>query len=1504
MYYPPLKSILFFTLLLSAISLGAQPLESPAPELSHDHHTQGKKLEFIKNENQWHSNIKFSGPLGGLNHVFLEDNAFTYLLYAKEQTEELHDIIKEPQEVREAHMVPGHAYKVHFLNALQPEFTGSDKRSGYNNYFLGNDQTKWASKVPAYHKVVYENIYEDIQLAVYSETGYFKYDFIVAPGANANQIQLLYEGMDDLYLKNDNLVIETSVETIKELQPYAYQMVDGKQQEVFCRYLLTNDVLTFEFPQGYNQELPLVIDPTVVGATLTGTNGSQNFGHTATFDNSGNMYGGGISFGTGYPTTTGAFQENFGGGGTDWAVSKYNPTGSDLIFATYIGGTGSDYPHSTIVDFNGQLCIYGTTASTNFPATSNAVQTSNGGGTDIAIAKLTADGSALVGATYMGGSSNDGNNSSFLNSNYGDTYRGEIVLDDQGNIYIASCTQSSNFPTSPTAFQSTFNNNTSGGLTAQDGVVFKLNSDLSTLFFSTYLGGDDPDICFGLRVDDFGNVYTTGFAGKDNFPMVTGGVQETWPGGEENGYIVKLSSDGSAMIDGTFWGTDDGDEHSYFIDIDEDDQVHIYGTTTGTIDVTPNTYFANLGSRQFLAAFTADLSTLVYSTVIGNGPGGFSPDFVPVAFMVDKCNGIYFSGYQSNTGLPLTPDAVDTNGNNVFYLGVLTPNATDLQFGTYYGDAYHVDGGTSRFDKAGRVYQGVCSCSGSIMNTTPDAWATTQSTFCDIGVFKIDFDIFTVTATALAEPSTSGCAPFTVDFTYTGQDAETIQWWFGTGDSSTVFDPTYTFEDAGTYTIMQVVDAENTCNGTDTFYLQIDVLDGTSTLTDTAFCQGAVDLFLDVSTANATYEWQDGSTGATYQVYATGIYWVDVNISGCTRRDSFNVGSTTPIAVDLGEDLSVCDIFDYTIDANSPYAVSYQWSDGSTNSTLEATANGDYWVVLTDSVGCEASDTISLTFAATPVVDLGPDINLCEGLAADLDATTPGATYEWQDGSTNPTFTVDQEGIYSVIVNVTGCIGEDEVEVEDVPPLPLELGTYETFCDLPFFNLNASTPGAVDYQWTTGQSDSDIDVATSGIYGVTVYDSFGCETTDEVELVFSTTPPIVLIDTTVCPDEIVTFDVSIPNGTYVWQDGTTNPVYTVTETGTYTVIVNNNGCEASEDVFVNYAINPGVEFETTDVDCFYDTDGQIEAVVATGGNSITYEWENGSSDADQYNLAPGDYDVTITNEYNCVYETTLTVGSPPPIVYEMAQDDVECPGDSDGWITINGTDGGIAPYLYGILGEELIDEPILSDLPGGTYEVAVQDANGCIVTETIQIYEPPAVTVDAGENKVIQLGDSVQINGSVAPVTNQVIEWTPYDSLRCTDCIRPFASPTYQTTYTLTVHDSITGCTLRDTMLIIVEKPRNVFIPNAFSPNGDGANDVIFINADESVRKVNYFRIYNRWGELLYSADNFQPNDPNYGYDGKLKGKFLNPQVLVYIAELEFVDDVVKTYQGDVTLIR
>lgn len=1366
-----LKFLLFFAGALTSFQLFAQHDHS-----DHDHAHGGSDISFIQNNNQWHSNVLFKANVGKINSIYLENDGFTYVLSNSEDVEKVHEVMYASNSIRNAHTIRSHAYKVNFRNAKIAQLEGLEKNTAYYNYILGNDPAKWASFVPLYNKINYDDIYEGVDLQTYSTEGNFKYDFIVEPGADPFQITLDYVGTDGIEMDNGNLIVYTSVETIIEEEPYAFQIINGKERQVNCQYVLKGNQVTFEFPNGYDISRELIIDPTVIAATLSGTFGSANFGHTATFDNGANIYAGGISFGIGYPTTTGAFQSDYNQGYTDIAVSKYDPDGSDLIYATYIGGSDVEFPYSMVTDFNQQLYILGSTESNNYPVSTSAFQSLKGGESDIVVTKLKADGSGLVGSTYMGGSSDDGINTSYQPEgqpaneyyNYGDKYRGEIIIDNQGNAYVATGTISSNFPVTNNAYDNSFNNIGSGIYPAQDGVVFKLNSDLSTLYWSTYLGGDEPDIALGLRLDDFNNVYVTGVAGSDNFPTTPGTIQPNWNGGEEDAFIVKLSANGSDLLAGTFWGTSKVD-HSYFIDIDEENNVHIYGQTTGTMPIYPSgTYFYNFSSPQFLASFTGDLSTTVYSTVVGKGISQtVNYDFVPVAFMVDKCNNIYFSGYYADSGLPTTPDAIEFTANPFsFYLGVLDPNASALQFGTYYGNADHVDGGTSRFDKSGTVYQGVCSCTQSgTLNTLPSAHATFQTGFCDIGVFKIDFDVNTVTAAATASPTTSGCIPFTVNFTYTGQDATNVFWDFDdNGSTSSQFNTSHTFDEAGDYRIMQIASAPNTCNQDDTTYIDIVVFDGTPRITNTILCNEENITFLDVSTTNASYEWHDGSSGATFSATEPGIYWVDISIPGCSRRDSFILELTDFIDLDLGDDFSVCDQNLFT-----------------------------------------------------------------------LDATTPGAiTYEWQNNSTNPTLSINTEGQYIVeAANIDGC----------------------------FFR-------------------------------------------DTINILFGTTPTVALdIVDTLCDWDTYTFDVTMPDVDYLWPDGSTSSTFTVNEPGEYWVIVSNNGCPASDTIAINYYNELIFAQNTFDISCYEDCDGSIDVSASGGNGQLNFLWNTNSTDTNLDDLCPGTYTLTITDDL-CTYETAFFINEPPPLAFELIGIDIECFGDDNGVIEVVNTIGGTLPYTYSLNGGVASNSNIFNGLSGGDYEVTVIDANGCVLSNFINLYEPVNIAVDAGPDLEIELGENVVIRASVSPLTSQHIEWSPSDSLDCINCLQPLADPTSTTTYTISVIDSITGCVVIDEVIIKVDKKRNVYIPNVFTPNGDGTNDFFRVFTGNGVRKINLLKIFDRWGELVYSAENFLADDNKTGWNGEFRGKPMNNAVFAYIIEVEFVDDRVIPYKGDVTLLR
>ncbi len=1372
-----LKKITLILVSLSFILTLSMTGQSPVSVKPHKH--SGGPLNFIENKNQWHGDVLFKTTFEGNNTLFIEDQGFTFLITSSEDLEKFHKEHLKPPRLRQNISIKNHAYKVKFLGSSPSKGVGIAPRKAYHNYLLGNDKSKWAGHVRQYGKVLQKGIYPGIDLETYSQNGHLKYDFVISPNADPSIIKIQYNGADKLELVEGNLNIHMSLGLVTEMTPVAWQYINDQRVQVPCYYSLTGNTISYSFPEGYDRNQELIIDPVIIASTLTGTTGLSsswgNFGHSGTYDNGGNIYAAGISFVPTFPTTTGAFQIDWAGGNggaedTDIAIVKYNPDGTDLIYATYVGGTGADWPHSIIADFNQQLYIYGSTNSFDYPVTTNAFQDSFGGDRDVIVTILNQDGSALVGSSYFGGSGADGYNDNFFQPTHsdGDEYRGEIVIDGQNNVYVVSHSQSNNFPVTANAFDNSLN---TIGFIPQDVVVFKANNDLSTLFWSTFLGGSDLDSGNGIRVDDNLNVYVTGTAGGSDFPTTNGTIQPTWPGGDENGYLAKLSADGSTLLASTFFGTS-GDDNSYFLDIDEDDQVHIYGKTTGIVPIMPATvYSMNPGSKQFLAAFSNDLTQTVYSTVIGNGPNIFGYDFVPVAFMVDKCNGIYFSGYYAEMGLPTTagsyPDLIPFEPD--FYLGVLTPNAEDLHYATYYGEADHVDGGTSRFDKSGVVYQAVCSCTWNgpdrQLTTLPNAWATGQQTGCDIGVFKLDLEIESINANGIALPATSGCAPFEVDFIFTGTNATTFEWSIDGNVVSNLPDHSYTFENAGNYDVQLAVSNPTACNPMDSFHLVIEVLDGESTLTDTLFCVGD-ELYLDVSTPNGSYIWQDGSTVATYTVEQPGTYWVDVSIGGCARRDSFNVNSASEVTIDLGPDTSFCDVNNFLLNASTPGIASYQWQNGSISPTFNATEDGLYEVIGIDTNGCAVIDNIELIFGETLVIDLGEDETLCDNATLTLTPDLQGADPTWQDGSTGETFTVTEPGVYSLELNNDGCLSSDFISINYFPPI----------------SVNA-----------TG----------------------------------------------------------------------------------------------------------------TDILCASDCNGLVETI-PSGGSGSGYQilWNMGSNASAIENLCPNTYSVTITDSNNCTAEANAIVNAPDPLGMTISIEHVECAGDMDGFIEISSVTGGVTPYGYAFNNGSFGSETGIYNLNGGTYQITVQDANDCLIEETIIINEPYDFIINAGQDVDLQLGEATQFDAQVIPYIDQIIAWSPPDFLDCTDCLSPTLCPTNTTLYLLTVTDPNSGCFLIDSLLVTVDKKRNIYIPNAFSPNDDGLNDFFIIYGGIGVESIMEFKIFDRWGEMVFENYDFQPNDFAEGWDGIFKDENMDPALFVYYARVKFKDEEIIMYEGEINLIK
>jgi gliding motility-associated-like protein len=801
--------------------------------------------EFEENKGQFHPNVLFRCRLPN-GFLYLEQQGITYLLENQDDIERLMHVLHE-------HEMPGpkpkitlhgHAVKLNFLSsAPNALIKGVDQLPYYFNYFLSNDRSDWQQGVRLYRGVYYHNIYPNIDLEFYvTDQGQLKYDWIIKEDGNAGQIALSIEGSTGLGIDHEQLHINTSCGTLIESQP----VVQIENEQHLGQFSLTGDVLSYN---GFDElQPPYRIDPALIFSTYSGSRG-DNFGFTATYDSRGNLYAGGITNGAqgNYPVTSGAVQQAYGGGGTglpaaglpcDITISKYDSSGSKLLWATYLGGVNNEYPHSLVVNQNDDLYVFGTSYSDDYPTSLQGYDTSFNGLADIIVTKISADGKTLIGSTFVGGSQTDGLNSNgTLRYNYADDFRGDIIPDEIQDIFIATCTRSDDFPMVD-AVDSKYQN--------QEGCLLQFDSDLTELKWSTFLGGRSHDALYSVKVDNDSMVYVGGGTASNDIPTADTSYVTDYLGNTD-GYVIALDRKNHKLKRATYYGTEEYDQ-VYFIDLNHEGGLFVNGQTTGNIKPSNPSIYGEANRGQFIAKLDTALIQLEWETSFGSRPNEINVS--PSAFLVDNCEHIYASGWGSNVdpnlnpgstlGMETSPNAVQkTTDGNDFYLLVLDKNAESLLYATYFGGDTtddHVDGGTSRFDKKGVVYQSVCaSCPDPGVPGHQDFPVTSNAAFtsnlsprCSNASFKIDLQIKSDVDAYFIPSPLIGCQPLEVNFDNRSDIAQRFIWDFGDGTlDSTTLQPSHTYSEPGIYEIKLTVIDSNTCNISDVFTRKIEVV-GTS----------------------------------------------------------------------------------------------------------------------------------------------------------------------------------------------------------------------------------------------------------------------------------------------------------------------------------------------------------------------------------------------------------------------------------------------------------------------------------------------------------------------------------------------------------------------------------------------------------------------------------------------------------------------------------------------------
>jgi len=1518
------------------------------------------------NRGQWHETILYKIELNN-GEMYLEKDGFTFALndFKSQMSHKHHegheDESKEKikaETILESKIIHSQIIRSKFFtSSWSGEVVEQNASSHYRNYFIGNDQSKWKSNLKSYHSVQLKNFYPKIDLVVNGESDNLKYSFVVQANTPINQIQYVVTGANSISIdEKGNLRIQNDFGEIIEESPIAWNIIDGEKKEVNVKFELINDTISFVFPQGFDTTSVLVIDPSLTFSTFSGST-ADNWGMTATPDSQGNLCAGGIVFNDGgvYPATTGAFNTKINGGenyssapgsihfGFDIAISKFNTTGTALIYATYIGGSSNEAPHSLVSGDADELYIMGVTSSQNFPVTSGAFDESynrgpdileNGlyySGSDIFVSKLSANGSQMLGSTYVGGSGSDGINTGALNYNFGDPFRGEIINGENGFIYVSSTTQSTDFPTINAA-----QNNLSG---TQDAVIFKLNSSLTSMEWSTYFGGNGLETGNSIQKSSAGEIYIAGGTNSSNlvFPI---GEDLTFNGGSSDGYLLRLNENSGTTIGGTYMGLGEYDQ-AYFVQIDLNNDVFVFGQTESNWPITSGKY-GNANSGQFVRKYDQNLTSIKWTTMIGAGTG--NPEISPTAFLVSNCNDIYIAGwggsinvqasaqahFSTTKGFPTTNDAFQktTSGSN-FYLAVLGHDATLLKYGTFMGgvngSSNHVDGGTSRFDKSGSVYHAVCAACGGNPNgftTTPGVYSSqNRSSNCNLAGFKFALNN---DAAIIGTTDSVVCLPNKIVFRNSVSNGNSFFWDFGDGYTSRQVNPTHTYTQPGSYTIKLTFQDTVLCFFKDSTLFKVRLADFSPNYVAPLSTICANTPFQLNASGGFNYKWTpvnvlDNPTSASPTATVDTTTQFKVIISDVCGIDSFLVNLPVySVNTRISNDTLICEGQNTPVFATG--GVSYSWSPTtfltnplSQNPTcISPIQTTTYIAQITTSDGCVVLDSTKINVHTKPPIPLITDSTVCiQNLTTFSNASAVGTKYIWDFGDNsfstvpNPTHSYQLPGAYTIKVvfsDTAMCYSKDStffnITINKFQGGIASMPT--TICPNNSFQLEAF--GGTNYLWTPAISiDSNTSRKPIAIIDATT--NFTVKISDECGMAdFNFTLGVFDLVSTISKDTSICIGgsaslIATGGSIYLWSPITylndptlENPLATSEQTTTYSVKIETiEGCLLldSTKVTVFYTAPIPILIDSL-LMCYYNS----LTVVADGAEK--YRW---TPDVSINTLVGTTVTVNPKNDttYYCEFKNACGITNDSVFIDVLhpiikTTDTIICLNQS---VLLSAT--GAVNYNW-FLNSLFIDSTktnlLIYPLKEDTYTVIGSDAFNCLDTAEMLVSFFPKATIRAIPTVYAFLGDEVQLNVSNDSIGSYL--WSPQEYLSCSECPNPIATPNKNTTYTI-YYTNENGCSADDKVKLIYDGL--IYVPNTFTP--ESRYNPIFKAVGGNIKNF-HLDIYNRWGRLIFTSDDFE-----IGWDGTYNG--VNCQVGTYTWEILYTDyssNAIQKIIGHINLVR
>ncbi len=585
-----------------------------------------------------------------------------------------------------------------------------------------------------------------------------------------------------------------------------------------------------------------------------------------------------------------------------------------------------------------------------------------------------------------------------------------------------------------------------------------------------------------------------------------------------------------------------------------------------------------------------------------------------------------------------------------------------------------------------------------------------------------------------------------------------------------------------------------------------------------------------------------------------------------------------------------------------------------TGSNCDPTQTGVFVQNLITPQGCDSTVITTVTF-------IEPDTTLLTG--SNCDPTQTGVFVQ---------NLVTPQGCDSVVITTVSLLPSDAIALFSTTCDPGGVGVFtqdlenQFGCDSVVVTTVTLLPS--DQIFLTAET---CDPSEVGVFPQNLENQFGCDST--VVTTVSLLPPAAcgveasLIGSSI-PCDATTGSLALivsvgePPFSYDWSGPTSGSgtiaalnqieILTGLPAGNYTVTVTSAGglTAVSQGEIVqltppSLALNVAYDYNGFGVSCIGGNDGSLSTVVSGGAPPLQFEWSNGASGSQLDDLGAGDYALTVTDFNGCTDSAEALLDEPDSLSILFTVNDLAC-FDETGGAIFSQASGGVQPYRFSLNGGDFQSGSQFSGLTAGAFEITVQDANGCRLTEALLINAPLSIEVELGDDRHIDLGDGTSLEALVNVPFSLLdsVFWSGLDSSECPTCLTQIVAPLITSTYSVSVTNA-EGCLDDDALTVYVDRRKHVYVPNAFSPNGDGLNDELIMFAKErTVKKIRTFLVFSRWGETVFSYYNFQPNDPAFGWDGEHRGKPLNPAVFTWFAVVDFVDGETELFEGSVNLIR